>query len=163
VNKKTLAIIAVIAICAVITVFLQSTTNLLNVQDKRIYCYTWFGVGWYQKDGIMVFGDSYTKQADTEYIIGVKVTNNNTQTLFRVHVDLSYKTSNGSWSTISVPNIGLIDISDTKHTTVSLIDPFLSTWEIQKLDTGSGNMQNVTLPTMLCDDVKVIAYGYATP
>ena len=100
---------------------------------------------------------------DTEYVIGIKVTNNSTQTLFRVHVDLSYRTSNGSWSTVSLPNIGMIDISDTKHATITLTDPFLSSWEIQKLDSNSGNMQNVTLPTMLCNNVKVSAYGYSTP
>lgn len=163
-NKLFLAIILVVASLILITVLIQPNLMPLSIiEEEKIYCSTWYGVGWYQKDGVMAFGDYQTKQPHNDYRIGVKVTNNSTQTLFRVHVDLSYKTSNGSWSTISEPNIGMIDISEKKHIVVSLIDPFLSKWEIEKLDTNSRLMTTVSIPTMSCDDVRVAAYGYKTP
>ena len=114
----------------------------------------------------MAFGDYDTKQPDSTYQVGVLVQNNNTETLFRVHVEVSYRMSNNEWSTLPAVNLGLIDISEQKHTVASLDDPLLSTWEIQKYDRNydsPGNLRNITIPTMAKDNVHVIAYGYTTP
>ena len=114
----------------------------------------------------MAFGDFDTKQPDSTYRVGAMVQNNNTETLFRVHVEVSYRMSNGEWSTLPAVNMGLIDISEKKHTVASLTDPFLSSWEIQKYDSNydsPGNLRNITIPTMAYDNVQVIAYGYTFP
>jgi hypothetical protein len=115
---------------------------------------------------MMAFGDSYTKQPDSTYTVGFLIQNNQTDTLYRVHVEVSYLMSSGEWTTFPAVNMGLIDITEQKHTTASLIDPLLSSCEVQKYDRdydSPGNLRNVTIPTMAYDNLRVIAYGYKTP
>jgi hypothetical protein len=97
--------------------------------------------------------------------LGVRVKNNNSESLFNIVVEVTYKTSEGQWNTTSRIAIGFLDIEEYKTVKIALSNPYTSVWETHErvYNDPTTEYRNVTAYVLDINDYRMTAYGYAKP
>jgi hypothetical protein len=173
--KKILVIVLVIGISIglIIGLFLpqilSATSQINEISNPKIACLAIQSQNsdWYTAEGNPVFASyqagtpNYTV---TSINFGVLITNNNTKSLFNIQVEVSYKTTQGDWTTVK-ENKGFIDMNEAKQTTVNLPNPYLSLWDTKRPIYGNSETQweYVTVYYLDASYYRIIAYGYSEP
>ena len=139
-------------------------------QNTKIFCYA-IEAGtsdWQKEEGFPVLS-SYSVGAEnystSQVNFGVSISNNNSISLFNVEFEVSYRTAENEWNTTTKANIGFLDIQQSKHSEVTLTNPYLSLWQTRRPDYRSGETiwENVTVYVLDANDCKITAYGFAKP
>jgi hypothetical protein len=163
--EKKIAVLTAVLIAVVLT----SVIIMVEMQNlnPKIFCdsYESETSNWYHTENSpVVSGDYYTYYEGFNVLpkpstvnLGVKVFNGNPESLFNVHVEVSYKTDLASWNTTVSQNLGFLDIRESKTITVALTNPYLTAWQVKNYVMTT----NITVWVLEASDYKISAYGYA--
>ena len=157
----------------------SSPSQFGEITNPKVISYAVEGgtSGWYKTMNITsgenspVISQYYSDSGDYEPMpqtanLGVRVVNNNSESLFNMVVEVSYRTSEGKWNTTARIAIGFLDIQESKTVRMALANPYLSIWQTQEHVYNDPNTKyrNVTAYVLDASNYKIIAaYGYAKP
>ena len=151
--------------------FLQQVfSDLYNQQHEnelKIFCNAGESVqtNWYKSSPNEPVVSSMNETEVPELDIRVTVRNNNSISLFNIGIEVTYKTIDSNFSTITKTNLGFVDALSVKDIDITITNPYVSLWETKKAvyydpDT---HWTNGTVCVLNLDDISTIAYGYAEP
>lgn len=155
----------------------SSPSQLSEITNPKIFCFAVEGgtSGWYKTrefpaGNSPVISQYYPESQDFIPMpqtanLGVQVTNNNSESLFNIVVEVSYRTTEDKWNTTSRIAIGFLDIQEYKVVHIALANPYLSVWQTKEAvyDNPDTHWRNVTAYVLDASDYKITAYGYAKP
>ena len=97
--------------------------------------------------------------------IVVKIDNNNSLSLFNIGIDVTYRTIEDKWTTITKTNLGFVDALSKKQIELIITDPYVSLWETKYAVYNDPDTHwiNGTVCVFNLDDISTVAYGYAEP
>ena len=155
----------------------SSPSQLSEITNPKVICYAVESgtSGWYKAMNFTV-GNSPVislyepESGDFEPMpqtanLGVYVKNNNSESLFNIVVEVSYRTSEDKWNTTSRIAIGFLDIQENKQVHIALANPYLSVWQTKEAvyNNPDTHWRNVTAYVLDASDYKITAYGFAKP
>jgi len=149
---------------------IQSQISEIRNQHLKTFCSAWeyYTSDWYTAINSPVLS-SYDYGAPNSSLLphanlGVTISNNNSESLFNVAVEVSYRTSEGSWNTTARTDIGFLDIQQSKQTFVLLTNPYLSLWHTKRPKYGgTTTWENVTVYFLNATYFQIAAYGFSKP
>jgi len=150
----------------------SSPSPISEITNPKVFCYTVESgtSGWYKTEKSPTVERYYTDFEDVEPMpqtanLGVYVRNNNSESLFNIVVEVSYRTINEEWNTTSRIAIGFLDIQESKQVKMAFDNPYLSVWQTHERVYNDPNTEyrNVTAYVLDASDYKITAYGYAKP
>lgn len=167
-NYKIFVSIVAIAVIVVLVI----TLALPEIQgDNRIFCLAEEKgtSNWQKTIGYPVLSTynagalNFSSLPDVN--LGVRVQNNNSFSLFNVHVEVTYKTCETEWKTTESVNIGILDIQQSKEIKITLIEPLLELWDTKRADYSGDETtwEYVSVYVINATDLKITAYGFAEP
>jgi hypothetical protein len=195
-NKKIIIVITSIAfIAGVVSALLVSG---IQNQNPKIFCYAeeYETSDWYvREDGTEIhhysacwqswsntdspvlatwydlnFPQNFSSLPNAD--LGVQVFNNDSKSLFNVAIDISYRTTENKWATIT-KEVGFLDIQQYKQTTITLTNPYLYPWHTvggfrsmyiraDGMTDYKWTFENFTVYVLNASDSKITAaYGFA--
>ncbi len=149
---------------------LSSPSPINELTNPKVFCYAGESgtSGHYKTEKSPVIDKYYPELENFVSIpqtanLGVSVYNNNSNSLFNIVIEVSYKTSNGNWNTTSRIAIGFIDIQEGKQVKIALENPYLSVWQFQERVYNDPNVEyrNATAYVLDANDYEITAYGYS--
>jgi ABC-type transport system involved in multi-copper enzyme maturation permease subunit len=180
-GKIILAASVGLVIGLVLGIFISSAFNLqsvfspsqsgMDLLNPKIFCYAEGGPssGWFRSYSNRTESDPVVSQINITEVpsldIQVVIRNNNSISLFNAGIEVSYRTTENNWNTITKTNLGFVDAQGEKHTEITITNPYVSLWQTKRAFYSQGETvwENVTVCTLDYDDLKFTAWGYAEP
>ena len=172
-NKKITLIITSVAVIAIAV----SALLVLANQNPKIFCQaeeqgtsSWYKSHDYETGEKEIYiassssGRNFTSLPNVDF--GIKIINNNNNSLFDVTIEVTYRTIDDEWNTVTKTNIGFLDIQQSKNVKITLTNPYLTLWPLtKKIDHGHGiiTWDNITIPVLNTSDCVISAYGFTQP
>jgi hypothetical protein len=168
-QKKIIIIIATITVITIVGLTLL--VSAIQNQNPKIFCYAYENKtsDWYQTENSPVLS-SYEVGAGNDSSLpnvnlGVYILNNNSETVFNVAIEVSYRTTENEWKLTTRIALGFLDIQEYRQTQITLTNPYLPLWHTKRPIYGLGTTtwENVTVYVLNASDYKITTYGFAKP
>jgi hypothetical protein len=165
-KNKTIILIVSIAVIAVIAV-VAFAQIFSEIQNPKIFCYAEEYTSFIRRSGGLTLDPYVVVENDSLHNVPLRmwIANNNSKSLFNVGVEVSYRTTENNWVTITKTDVSFIDTHSGKQTVVNLVNPYLSLLHTKEADYSGEETtwENVTVYVLDESDYKITAYGFAKP
>lgn len=178
-NKKIIAVTSIgLVIGLSLGIFISLAFNLHNIlfpsqtEQQKIFCNAdeskssgWFRSYPENRSRLDPVVSAMNETEVPSIEITVNIYNNNSISLFNVGMEVTYRTIENTWSTITKTNLGFVDALSEKHVEVTITNPYVSLWDTKKAvyNDPDTHWVNGTVCTLNLDDINTVAYGYAQP